>query len=433
MKAIKYTKIIGLFLVSVFALTACKSDDGGGNPTPTPSNESVVLIWWNLFEPVENVQPLIDAYVELHPNVVIQYDEKGADGIEGYYDLLNEALGDGDALTTPDIFTVHNSWAGAYQEYIQPAPDGTFSTEQISDLYPVVQTDFVSDQVQGIPLYVDALGVIYNKDKLAQGGYTVPEDDWSNFQTQATRLTLKDAQNQITSAGFSAWYPDSAQFSFELLNLLMLQNGVEMLAEDGASLIADQAESQDAVSFYQQFINGNSLTWNDDQLLDTAAFLDKKLAMYVAPSWRVIDIANYNDAYNLGINFDTATVPQLGGNERINWATYWAQTVAKDSSHSAVAWDFLKFITEPEQLRTLGETVQDNGRPIGIIYPWESMASEISDEKYLSAYVQSMQSARSWRMGDGYRLKLLFDEEFASSNNVDVSSLENYINEVLNE
>lgn len=109
----KLYKRIAVALVVIFTIAACTGGGTTTNPTPTPNQQNqgnVILIWWNMFEPEENVRPLIDAYEALHPNVDIQYDEKGTtDGVAGYKDTLNTVLDDNDKLSTPDIFTIHNT------------------------------------------------------------------------------------------------------------------------------------------------------------------------------------------------------------------------------------------------------------------------------------------------------------------------------------
>ncbi|KXK26504.1 MAG: Bacterial extracellular solute-binding protein [candidate division WS6 bacterium OLB20] len=417
----KYTATAVVLAVTLAACT------GGGNqqvnPTPTPggSTEETILIWWNLFEPEENVRPLIDAYENLHPNVTIQYDQRGVrNGVEGYRSELDVVLNDNNALSTPDIFTVHNSWMTVYEKYVSPAPSNTFTPADLQDFYPVVTSDFAyNDRLLAIPVYMDALAIIYNKAKLQEALYTFPSDDWLEFSTQAKNLTRRDANNRIISSGFSAVFPNNTEFNFDMFNLLLLQNGVQMTNGAGTATFASDAQigkADEALTFYRSFV-GSAGVWTEDQKIDIASFLEKKLAMYAAPSWRLIDVLEYNEEYNLGIDVGVAPVPQLGSinnDEEIYWPTYWGQTVSKESSNTAVAWDFLQFITQAEQLKTLDQTVKANGRPIGILYPRISMAGEITNDpeanELLGPYMQALANSRNWRIPDGDRVKAAFDQ-----------------------
>lgn len=413
-----FNKIIVITVIVLFTLTACSSGDTGNDTTtPTPvsgdNGDPVILSWWGLFEPDANISGLIDKYEQLHPNVTIQYQQRSADiEIADYREDIEDAVTDGNPLTTPDIFMIHNTWGGRYQEFISKAPQTVIPSDYFDDFYSVVTDDFDKNGVIAIPMYMDAIAIIYNKDKLKANGYTIPDDDWSQFQRQARELTERNANGNITSGGFSAGYINNTEFQFDLLNLLLLQNGVNMVNSDGEYIFADQEDSGQAIDFYRSFISGQNSTWEKSYKKDVAVFLENKLAMYAAPSWRLIDLLNYNNNYNLGLDIGVQPVPQLGGDDAIHWATYWGMAVSEDSTHPEVAWDFIKFLTEEEQLRELDQKVKDNGRPIGIIYPRKSMASDISADPLLGPYVQSLANAKSWDMYDGYLAKEFYEEIF---------------------
>lgn len=419
------TKLIITFLVGIFFLSACSNNNNGNNtPTPTPAQTQKVLIWWNLFEPVENVEQIIATYEQNNPNVTIQYEEKAtveSGGVDAYYAELERIFNDGDPLTTPDILTVHNTWLDHYKNFLVQAPETIFPGSDFQDFYPIVQDDFGSNGIYGAPLYMDAIAIIYNKSKLIEAGYTVPSDDWSEFKTQAINLTKKTSNNNINSAGFSARDVNNSQFSFELFNLLLMQNEVDLAAE--TLNLSEQQEALDAISFYNTFANGESATWNKDFKLDVAEFLEGDLAMYAAPSWRLIDILEYNQAYGLGLDVGVVPVPQLGGDENIYWATYWGQVVARDSAYPEDSWRFIKYLTEAEQLQQLNQTVLSNGRPLGIIYPRQSMADQVTSDQYLSPYLQSVASAKNWNMVNGYALRQAYKEALKQNNNANLTGL----------
>lgn len=429
-------KIVTVSLL-IFILTACS---GGTNtpatPTPTAAQD-IILIWWNLFEPVENVQPLIDAFEATHTNVKIQYDQKGkTDGIDGYRTQLNQVLTDGDPLTTPDIFTINNTWAGKYEQYIAKAPTSILSTADMDDFYDVIKADFGSNGVSGIPINMESLAIIYNKDMLTDAGYTVPSQDWSEFQTQAKALTIKNTTGQIVRAGFSANIPANSEFVFDMVNLLLLQNNVQMVDPSGKATFADASEltkANGALSFYREFTSGTQPTWSANLKVDIAAFLEKKLAMYAAPSWRLIDILNYNKQYNLGLNIGVAPMPQLGESS-VYWSNYWAQTVSKDSKNQSLAWEFLKFISQAEQLKIFDRTVKENGRPIGVLYPRKSMATLITSDpsanSNLGAYITAIQNSKTWNMVDGYQVELSLKETIYKGQ--DLVTFQGAVNQIIN-
>lgn len=427
----KYVKIFIVIVLSILFFTGCKKDDtttqNGNNGN---NQEQVTLIWWNMFDSEDNIKPLIEKYTNENPNIVIQYKQQGlTGGVTAYKNLLDNALSDEETINDPDIFTIENTWVGKYEEYISPAPANVLDPSYYDDFYPIVREDFASDQPLGVPLYVDALAIIYNKDKLIEGGYTVPDNDWNEFKNQAKSLTQRDSNNGIVSAGFAAASGGNVQFNFDILSLLMLQNGADLNSPAELSSFASNADVLGTFDFYDEFSRPNG-SWNDEQKLDIASFLEGRLAMFIAPSWRLNDILIYNEKYNLGLDIGIAPVPQLSGTDNITWGTYWGQTVSLASPNAIEAWNFVKYLAEPEQLKVLNETVKGNGRKVGVFYPRLSMSSEISDDEYLRVYSQAMPFAKSWYMKDGYLIEQEFNKYYTGD--VELSTLESTINSTIN-
>ena len=426
----KYTKILILVVLSLIVFTGCKKDDTNTQNGNGSGEDQVTLIWWNLFESQENVQPLIDAYVAENPNVVIQYKQQGiSGGVTSYRNLLDNALTDTEKINDPDIFTVENTWLGKYKEFIASAPEDVIGQDYFNDFYPIIRQDFAKESVLGVPLYVDTLAVIYNKDKLIEQGYTVPDNDWSEFKNQAINLTKRDSSGKITTAGFAGGSGSNVQFNFDIISLLMLQNGADLNSSTVLQNFSTNPEIIDSFDFYEP-LSGTSGSWDDTQKLDVASFLEGRLAMFIAPSWRLNDILIYNEKYNLGLDIGVAPIPQLSGGDTIHWATYWGQSVSKASPNTKYAWEFVKFLAEPEQLKLLDKTVKEKGREVGIFFPRLSQASDISDDTYLRVYSQAIPFAKSWDMKDGYVIENEFNKYFTEGSN-NLSSLESVINETL--
>lgn len=420
----KLLLIVLLISISLVFLTGCRRN----TDEQTPTDDQVVLIWWNMFDSQENVQPLIDAFQANNPNVVIQYEQQGIQGgVDAYRNLLDNAVKDNDPLTTPDIFTIENTWVQSYSDYLATAPSDVVTNDDMSDFYPIVQNEFANPSIVGLPMYMDTLAIIYNKDLLVEAGYTVPDNQWTEFQNQAFDMTKTD-NNAITQAGFAAAEADNVQFNFDILSLLMLQNGADLSSNDGVDLEND-VFVEDSFDFYEAFSGPNG-SWDETQKLDVASFLEGKLAMYAAPSWRLNDVLIYNEQYNLGLDIGIAPMPQLSGTDTTHWGTYWGQSVSLDSPNQRLAWEFVKFISQPDQLRTLDTTVKANGRIIGVLYPRLSMAEEIIEDEYLSIYVQSAPFAKTWPMFDGYLVEEAFNEYFRQD--MELQQLNSTVNQIIN-
>ncbi len=164
-------KIKSIKVIILAALLAALSFGCGTASSPGITNQQVTLNFWMPFEPTENIEPLINDYEKLHPNVHIVYTEK--DETTYPTDLIN-ALASGNG---PDIFSINNAWLPAYKDKITPLPatpvdpNFNFATYK-KDFVSVVTQDFTQNQqIYGVPLSVDSLALYYNKDLLGDRRY----------------------------------------------------------------------------------------------------------------------------------------------------------------------------------------------------------------------------------------------------------------------
>ncbi|MBN1331671.1 extracellular solute-binding protein [Candidatus Dojkabacteria bacterium] len=421
-----------LFIVIIGILVILFLPGEGGNETPqdntgiVPTDRQITLIWWNLFEPQENVQPLIDAYQAKYPNVTIEYSEKTLDD---YQTSLEKVLTDRQPETTPDIFTVNSKSVARYKNYSLPCPSEVldYATYQ-ENFYPVIVSDGAYDgSVHAIPLGIDSIALIYNKKLLNDAGYTVPSSDWSELLEQAQNIT-KSSNNSITTAGLALNADDNSQFWFEVFNLLMLQSEVGMVDELGQAVFAEDSATSEAAQYFKNFEEEN--VWDDTLKQDIALFLEGKLGMFFAPAWRLDEVISYNQTYNLGLDIGVANVPQLSSLEEgsVGWADYWMQMVSLDSANYKVAWDFLNFATQPEQLRASYSKAAES-RVFGQIYPRVDMGPELESNQYLEVYLAEIGQAGSWEMVDYLQVKEVFAEWLAGTGSAE--SAQTKVNTIL--
>ena len=50
------------------------------------------------------------------------------------------------------------------------------------------------------------------------------------------------------------------------------------------------------------------------------------------------------------LNFAMAAVPQVGEGQKVNYASYWVETVSKKTKVKDYAWDFIQFITDEKNV-----------------------------------------------------------------------------------
>jgi maltose-binding protein MalE len=117
--------------------------------------------------------------------------------------------------------------------------------------------------------------------------------------------------------------------------------------------------------------------------------------MMFAPSWRAFDII----ASAPSIEFGIAPVPQLPGNDPVNYSMYWGEAVAATSPNQLAAWEFVEYLSEAGQQRELFSNASQL-RAFGEPYSRKDMASELDSNPYAAAFIDMAPTMKSWKMGE---------------------------------
>ncbi|MCA9386874.1 extracellular solute-binding protein [Candidatus Dojkabacteria bacterium] len=413
---------LGFLLISSLGSGGDDSTNNNNNGNTTNNNTNngnnttnAILIWRGVFLDSSVVQPLIDEYEDANPNVIIQYSNEWPlqqpfkEAMESYQLQLNQDLED--TIEAADIFMVHNSWVDDYENISSPSSLHTVDSFE-NTFYPAAATDLISNgAVYGLPLWIDTFAVVYNKDMLASVQKSIPDVSWDDFQNTARQLTTVSG-NTIEQSGLALGYGNNIDYATEIMLILMRQNGVNLVDENGDPSFALDSNSLDAFNFFLGFANGTNKTWNSEFTNASAAFLEEKTAMIIVPSWRLREILAYNDDAGLGIDIGIAPLPQFSSQDKeiINWTDYWPLMVNKERSNAAAAWSFISWLTEPEQLEKLNTNIENSAGYFGNLYPRSDMSEKLSDNEYLNVYNRALPFAESWKMVKGRNIMELFNE-----------------------
>ena len=399
LKKLGITLIIATFVITfiiVLILIAKKSKDQG----------PITIVYWGLWEPKEVYQPLIDEYEKTHPNIKIQYIQKSFGHTNPSYvytgtyktAVLERLTKTGGV----DIMRVHASWMPQLLPYISPAPSQKLDATYIkSNYYPAIveSTTTTSGKVLAMPLYIDGLVLFYNKDLFKQAGIANPPTTWDEVINYSNMLTKKDAQGNIIQSGIALGTGSNITHSPEIVLLMLTQSNVNVIDLKSQKFTFNNEEGKMTFKSYANFANYEKV-WSYRLGNDLSMFVQGKLAMMIAPSWRAFDIM----AQNSKINFGIAPVPVLAGanpNTPQYLSNFYVEVVPKNSKHAQEAWEFLYWLGQPEQLRKLYQNEMTiAGRPFGEVYPRKDMANELKDMPYVSAIIQMAPSMKSWPIYD---------------------------------
>lgn len=340
--------------ILLLMLSLLSAGCGGGGGSGGQSGGRITLNFWKPFEDSQNLEPLIQAYRQKRPNVEIIFSKKNG---ETYAQDLLSALASG---AGPDIFSIHNSWLSEYIDLTAPAPDKVFKLKEYKAAFvDTVVRDFTKDEkIYGTAMSVDSLGLYYNKDLLGTAGIATPPKTWSELATQSQKIKKSDNKGYFVRSGVAIGLNKNVNRAVDILYLMMLQKGVVPFSEDGTQpAFAQSAEKNgknfnpgvEALDFYTSFAlpSSDNYNWNARSDYSVDAFANGRAAFLYSYSYMRETIL----AKNPNLNFDVALVPQPDLDEpAVNFANYWGEVVAKQSKNQAAAWEFLKFITNKENL-----------------------------------------------------------------------------------
>ena len=365
---IKKIVIAVILLVGTVFLSGC------GCKQKSPHLYDLELEVWGPLDQDLAMREVFDNYNLINPNISkISYRKIS---INTYREELIDALASGQG---PDIFMVNNLWVPEFSDKIAPVPvltDPKMITLQKfqNNFADVAASDFINNEgkIFGVPLSIDSLALYYNKDLFNQAGIATPPKTWNEFIDCAIRLNKIDSFGNVIQSGAALGTADNVNRATDILTLIMLQNGTEMIDKSGRaafgnSILAPNSSTgaiypgEEALNFYTQFANSHSFNyvWNSNMHYSIDAFSEGTTAMMLNYSWNIDTVSAKSPKLNFGI----AQVPQFENKPAVNVANYWGFVVAKNAISKVAsntpsvsnetrikeAWQFLTyFSTKPD-------------------------------------------------------------------------------------
>ncbi len=418
----------------------------------------VTLNYWRVWDGPDDFGEIINAYTRAHPFVKINYRKLR---YEEYEQALIEAFA---TDRGPDIFSIHNTWTRKYQEkgLIAPMPanvkmafpfvKGSIKKEVKWELknspMPVthkIKSEFVDvvygdivimsrdsdgqykENIFALPLSVDTLAMYYNKDLFNNAGIISAPEYWNReFQQDIKKLTKQNNKGEIVQSGAALGGSDNIERFTDILALLMMQSGAEMMNKKqvtfhqipGSFVDKSYNPGIDALRFYSDFSNPAKevYSWNSALQNSLDMFINNKLAIMFGYSYMLPEIK----ARAPKLNFALASMPQIEGDSfDVNFANYWveavsskiltnADNIAQGSGYAKqklnTAWDFVRFAAEAKYVKTY---LDKTGKPTAR----RSLIKEQSENPELAVFADQLLTAKSWyKGGDSNAMELIFKE-----------------------
>ena len=365
----------GLFFLIIFFLIIRLFVGGGGDK----KNAKVTLTYWGLWEDKAVFEPLISEYKRKNPNVDITYIKMSP---QDYRAKLLARSKDGKG---PDIFRFHNTWLPSIKEVVAPLPDNIISANEYkSTFYPVTETDLkVGKNYYGIPLEIDGLILVYNDELFKKAGIQVAPKTWEDILDSASKLTVKDQSGKIITSGLALGTASNIDHFSDIFGWMLLQNGGDLKN-------ISNAEGQGTLELYRKFAEQPNNIWDADMPNSINAFVQRKVAMIIVPSWQVLVIKQQDP----DISLKTSVLPVLPGGTTISLANYWVEGVSRYSKNQIEAWKFLHFLSQKENMTKLyGEMTKI--KPYGEPYSRVDLGSLLEQEPNIGPVIQQAKGMKS--------------------------------------
>ena len=368
----------------------------------TPEAElSGNLRFWGVFDSSGVMQPMIDGYKALHPKAKIEIDYREFNPATYENNLVNELAG----VNGPDIFMFHSSWLPKHYNKLSPIGEGAVSFNNFKNLFPtVVQQDFAPDGIIfALPLYIDTLAMYYNQDLFDNAAIAVPPKTWEEFTALVPKLRQIDKQGRITKAAAAIGGSNkSINRASDLLNLIMLQTGTQMVSEDFSGAAFNSAQGLNALDFYTEFANpaASAYTWNDALSYSLDSFAAGETAIMFNYSHQ----ASFLQDKNPFLRFRVAPMLQpQSRTQDVNWANYWGVAISNKTAGRALAQDFLLYLTTNPEVSE--KYLRLTNRPPAL----RGLITEyIATEPQLGIFAGQALTARSWPQIDNVAVENIF-------------------------
>lgn len=337
------------------------------------------LVVWGI-DKSSSWEPIAAAYHEKNPAITVIYRELPAATYET--DLVNGlATGNG-----PDIFMIGNAWLPKHGNKLFPAPQDIMPTARMDELFPAATLqDFTANgAVYALPLYMDTLALIYNKDIFDAKGIATPPKNWLDFQELVRKLGKNSA-----AIGGSGRTIESAS---DVVALLMMQSGAPMQDNDGAPSFKG---GDDALAFYTKFGNPKSAyyAWDNKEPSAATRFAQGTLPMMFGYH----SLTNALRAGFPALRIGVSPMPQSGTAQAVNHPSYAGLAVWSQSRNPVLAWQFIADVAaSPEDSFAY---LNLSNRPPAL----RALLSTFSEDPNRAVFAGQALTARSWPRRDEAR------------------------------
>ncbi len=329
----------GLAGAALFGVAGCGGGgQGGGN--------ELIFSWGP--DDTGALTKLIDKYNQQNKGKIqVNYREMPSDTGQYFDQLRTEFQAGGGEI---DVITGDVIWPAQFAAngYILDLSDRF--TEADAFLPGPMQSNTYDGKVWGVPWYTDAGLLYYRQDLLEQAGFSEAPATWEELQ----EMTLKTMQDQGTKYGFVC---QGAEYEGGVCNGLeyIRTHGGEVLdPNDPSKVIVGSPEAASGLETWNSMIEEGAspqavLQYKEDEahgafLRGDAIFMRNWPYVYAL-------LGNPQESEIKPEQVGVAPIPVSQGNQSSSTLGGWNFFINAASDKQEEAWEFIKWITAPEQMK----------------------------------------------------------------------------------
>lgn len=252
----------------------------------------------------------------------------------------------------PDVIKISNQAVVQYQsnellENLQPYADkDSFDKSLYSDQSIAANT--IDGNLYALPLDAYTIQMFYNKDLLAEAGYTEPPKTMEEMYEMAVKVTKADASGNIEVLGYPLFpYASARQELIYGFGGRWWDENSKPTPDDPDILASLKMNVQFRDQFGGKALDGFIGTANTNRYTEQDMFFTGKQLFRLDGSWLPTMMKKFGSTVNYGITLvpGTDANPDLRGTSRFETDSVSVPIMAKEKDG---AWDFTKWLCSAE-------------------------------------------------------------------------------------
>lgn len=343
----KVVKSLFAVVMGMSLITGCSSGNSSSTNNAAQGANSSAKTELSFYYPVAVGGPLtkiVDGMAEEfnkeNPDITVKPVYTGS-----YQDTTTKVQAAVQGKTPPDVAVMLSTELHTMMDMDAILPLDDFiakdgGSEYINDFFPgFLANSQVDGKTYSIPFQRSTIVLYYNKDAFKEVGLDPekPPASWDELVSYAAKLK-KDGRYgvEIPSSSFTYW----------MFQALALQNGKNLMSEDGKKVFLDTPENVEALQFWVDLSKKHQVMPEgvNEWATVPSDFLEGKTAMMFHTTGNLTNVKK-SAKFDFGVAFLPAKKsygsPTGGGNFYMFKGT--------DEKKQAAAWKFIRFMTEPKR------------------------------------------------------------------------------------